>query len=81
MEFVGEARCEQAARELCAAFDEDRVIIEAQARRLAGNEPVAMVAIGADVGLTQFRRLLASRLQAEAAPASDTHGTERPGRC
>lgn len=65
--------------DIVAAFDEDRVIIEAQARRIADSEPVAMVAIGADVGLTQFRRLLASRLQAEAAQAHDMNGTGRPG--
>ncbi|MGB3067271.1 MAG: aromatic ring-hydroxylating dioxygenase subunit alpha [Ottowia sp.] len=51
--------------DIVAAFEEDRVMIEAQARRLGEGKPVTMVAIGADAGLTQFRRLLSARLQAE----------------
>jgi len=56
--------------DVVAAFEEDRVMIEAQARRLAACPDAPMVAIGADAGLMQFRRLLAARLKHEQAPAS-----------
>ena len=53
--------------DVVAAFTEDKLIIEAQAARLGSdNDFHKLVAIGADVGLTQFRRLMSARLHAEA---------------
>lgn len=50
--------------DVVTAFEEDRVMIEAQARRLA-TLPEPFVAITADAGLMQFRRLLTARMQAQ----------------
>lgn len=50
-------------KDVCTAFEEDRLIIEAQARRLAEVENYTMVPIAADSGLAQFRRLLRAQLQ------------------
>lgn len=50
--------------DVVAAFEEDRVMIEAQARRLTATPEAPMVGIAADAGLVQFRRLLTERLAA-----------------
>jgi len=48
-------------------FDEDKDMLEAQQRNLGSVvEPVFSIAVKADVGPTQGRRLLASLLQAES---------------
>lgn len=60
--------------DVVAAFAEDRVIIEAQARRLTDFPSAPMTAIVADAGLIQFRRLLSARLQEESKPPE-------PGAC
>jgi len=57
-------------RSLCAAFEEDRLIIEAQSRMLAATPDGAMHPIAADLALVQFRRLLQEMHDAERdAPA------------
>lgn len=58
--------------DVVAAFEEDRVMIEAQAKRLAAQPDASMVAIIADAGVMQFRRLLATRLQTEQQPAHES---------
>lgn len=50
---------------LCQAFEEDRRIIEAQARVLRTTPPAPMLPIGADAALHQFRWMVQRRLQAE----------------
>ncbi len=55
---------------LIGAFHEDRDMIRAQHANLTLNPDGPMLPLGMDAALMQFRRLLASRLQAEAALSS-----------
>ncbi len=48
------------------AFEEDRAMITAQHRNIQRNPQLAMLPLAMDSALIQFRRLLASRAQAEA---------------
>jgi vanillate O-demethylase monooxygenase subunit len=59
------------------AFEEDKIIIEAQARILAQSRQWTMGAIGADAALSQFRWLMRRSLNAEVNdddPASSSSG-------
>lgn len=53
-------------RDIGVAFEEDRLMIEAQARNLASSEGWAMAPIAADAALAQFRRVMSTRLDAES---------------
>jgi vanillate O-demethylase monooxygenase subunit len=51
---------------LLAAFEEDRAMITAQSRNIALHPDRPMLPLPMDLALTQFRRLMAQALQAEA---------------
>ncbi|WP_342130982.1 aromatic ring-hydroxylating dioxygenase subunit alpha [Hydrogenophaga sp. OTU3427] len=53
------------------AFDEDRAIITAQQRSLALDPDFKMVPFGIDAALSQFRWVVARRIEAEAKAAMD----------
>lgn len=50
---------------LLTAFEEDRRMITAQARNIAGNPGAPMLPLAMDSALTQFRRIVERALQAE----------------
>jgi vanillate O-demethylase monooxygenase subunit len=52
--------------QLVVAFDEDQAMITAQARNLAARPEAPLLPLHMDGALTQFRRLLARRVEAEA---------------
>lgn len=54
-------------QDIVAAFEEDRVMIEAQARSLQMARDWAMTPAACDNALTMFRSLMGKRLEAEAA--------------
>lgn len=56
---------EQIYQNVQTAFEEDRIMIEAQSQRLSQAGTPTMTPILADAGLTQFRRLMVRRLQQE----------------
>jgi phenylpropionate dioxygenase-like ring-hydroxylating dioxygenase large terminal subunit len=56
-------------RDVVTAFEEDRVMIEAQWSRLSGGEGTPFTAIRADSALIQFRRLMQRHLDEEQAVA------------
>jgi phenylpropionate dioxygenase-like ring-hydroxylating dioxygenase large terminal subunit len=61
--------------DVVAAFEEDRLMIEAQARNLKLAEGWAMGFIAADAALSRFRLLMGKRLQAEnGEPVSSQQG-------
>jgi phenylpropionate dioxygenase-like ring-hydroxylating dioxygenase large terminal subunit len=56
---------------LLAAFEEDRAMITAQSRNIALQPHRPMLPLAMDLALTQFRRLMAQAVQAEAKPAAE----------
>lgn len=56
-------------RDVVTAFEEDRIMIEAQWSRLSRSEGISMTPILADAGLTQFRRLMLRRFADEQSRA------------
>ena len=54
---------------LVGAFNEDRDMITAQARNIELNPDLAMLPLGIDSALTQFRRLVAQAIEADRTPA------------
>lgn len=64
-------------RDVVTAFEEDRIMIEAQWERLSQNDGVPMTSILADVGLTQFRRLMQRRLVEEESGTQITQEQEQ----
>lgn len=53
-----------------AAFLEDKTILEAQQQMINQSPDVAMLPIAADLGLSQYRRILQALIEAEAVPPS-----------
>ena len=54
-------------KNIAIAFEEDRGIITAQARNMALDPDFQMLPMAADLGLTQFRRVVQQLLDAETA--------------
>ncbi len=72
---VGDAQVtERIYQDVVTAFEEDRLMIEAQSRRLLQPLERPFTHIVADAALTQFRRLMQRRLDAESKPSPALSG-------